>query len=152
MNTLICHKWGAFKYSEFGGFSFDSDGDLFVCTKDNPPQLIQPYNEDELRQLIRDGKLDSRDLGRFSGFGLAAARSDVPEQDANLPALLFLVRDGKGNVKLCNAQCLMGNMLLRKTVGDESTAHGSSLNCGINFAAFIGNPFLRSGDAEKDVG
>lgn len=23
---------------------------------------------------------------------------------------------------------------------------------GVNFAAYIGNPFLRSGDAEKDVG
>ena len=151
MNTLICHKWGAFKYSEFVDFSFDSDGDLFICTKDNPPQLIQPYNENELGQFIRDGKLNSRDLGCLDSFGSASANSNAPKQDSYLPSLLFLVRDCQGNVKLCNAQCLMGNMLLRKTVGDESTAHGSSLNCGINFAAFIGNPLLGVGNAFENV-
>lgn len=148
METLICHKWGAFKYSEFVAFSFDSDGDLFICTKENAPQPITPYPEDELRQLIRDGKLDSRDLGRFSGFGLAAARSDVPEQDANLPALLFLVRDGKGNVKLRNAESLVRSL----SVGSVDDAVHAGFDGGVNFAAYIGNPFLRSGDAEKDVG
>ncbi len=148
MNTLICHKWGAIKESQILGFVFDDKGKLFACTKENAPQPITPYPEDELRQLIRDGKLDSRDLGRFSGFGLAAARSDVPEQDANLPALLFLVRDGKGNVKLRNAESLVRSL----SVGSVDDAVHAGFDGGVNFAAYIGNPFLRSGDAEKDVG
>ena len=131
METLICHKWGAIKESQILGFVFDDKGKLFACTKENAPQPITPYPEDELRQLIRDGKLDSRDLGRFSGFGLAAARSDVPEQDANLPALLFLVRDNQDNIKLRNA---------------------NSLNGRSNFAAFLGNPRLCPVDEEKDFG
>lgn len=65
MNTLICHKWGAIKESQILGFVFDSEGKLFACPKENAPQPITPYPEDELRQLIRDGKLDPRDLGKF---------------------------------------------------------------------------------------
>ena len=148
METLICHKWGAIKESQILGFVFDDKGQLFACIKEVSPQPIAPYSEDELGQFIRDGKLDPRDLGRFGGFGLAASRSDVPEQDANLPALLFLVRDGKGNVKLRNAESLVRSL----SVGSVDDAVHAGFDGGVNFAAYIGNPFLRSGDAEKDVG
>lgn len=59
METLICHKWGAIKESQILGFVFDDKGKLFACTKENAPQPITPYPEDELMQSIRDGKLEN---------------------------------------------------------------------------------------------
>lgn len=147
MNTLICHKWGAIKESQILGFVFDDKGKLFACTKENAPQPITPYPEDELRQLIRDGKLDSRDLGRFSGFGLASANSNAPKQDSYLPSLLFIVRDGKGNIKLRNAETLVRSL----SVGSVDDAVHAGFDGGVNFAAYIGNPLLGVGNAFENV-
>lgn len=151
MNTLICHKWGAFKESEIVEFTFDQKGDLYVCTKDNEFKLIEPYNENELRQSIRDGKLNSCDLGCLDGFGFAAADSDTSKKDSYLPSLLFLVRDSQGNVKLCNAKCLIQNLMVGCFAGSECAPAGSGSNCGINFAAFIGNPHLCVGNTFENV-
>ena len=38
------------------------------------------------------------------------------------------------------------------SVGSVDDAVHAGFDGGVNFAAYIGNPFLRSGDAEKDVG
>lgn len=147
METLICHGWGAFKESEFSGFLFNLDGDLYCCAKDNEPQPIYPYDEDELWQSVRDGKLNPCELGRFNSLGLSAADSDVPKQNADLPALLFLVRDSKGNVKLCNAKRFVRSSL----DGSVSDAARASFDEGVNLAAFIGNPFLCRGDSLKNI-
>lgn len=135
METLICHKWGAIKESQILEFFWDDKEKLFLRTKENAPQPITPYPEDELMQSIRDGKLDPRDLGKFDCSDLSPLNNIPIEYNISpsytLPFLLFLVRDNQDNIKLRNA---------------------NSLNGRSNFAAFLGNPRLYPVDEEEDFG
>lgn len=72
---------------------------------------ICPIDIEKLRQNIRDGKLDPRDLQTFGGVFLSAADAETREDCDELAAFFFLVRDGKGNVKLCNADGFIASIL-----------------------------------------
>ncbi len=136
---LICHKWGAIKESECLGFSFGKDKKLYLCTRENTPQEIEPFEDFQLRQAIRDGKLDSSDLCSFAPID---THSDVSQKNAYFPAVVFLIRDCKGNVKLCDAKLDALSSKSTSTDCANFNAVGKGLSFGVNFSAFIGNPIL----------
>lgn len=72
---------------------------------------VHPISAQELRQNIRDGKLDPRDLRGFGGTFLPSPDAKTGENCDNMPALLFLLRDCKGNIKLCNSDGMVASVL-----------------------------------------
>lgn len=151
MDRLILHTNGAFKYEEFVGFSFGERGELFVCTKDNPPQRITPYDEETLRQSIRDSKFNFSEFCGFCGFASSDTDSHIIKQDANFPTLLILVRDSEGNVKLCDTKRFVVSAISTVARGTNNVPCCSCNDTGIYNTAFIGNPIFCVSNTEKDV-
>ena len=65
MKTFICVKQAAILLDAIIGISADNEGNVYIARDTTAPQLVEPYDEDELRQYIRDGKFDARDIGSF---------------------------------------------------------------------------------------
>ena len=152
MDTLIIHANGALKYSAFLAFSFGTDGVLYLCTKDNPPQGIVPFDEELLLQFIRDGKLNAGDLGCLGGLTPISSKPQAPEQDSDFPTLLFLIRDCKGNIKLCRAESFIGDTSRINSLGTDDNASVSCDHVGIYSSAFLGNFTLCTAHTKKDIG
>ena len=145
MKTFICVKQAAILLDAIIGISADNKGNVYIARDTTAPQLVEPYDEDELRQYIRDGKFDARDIGSFVAPLEGSACTEVCKQNADFPAFLFIVRDGKGNVKLCNAQFLCGTI---HASGDcENLPARVGVCAGINFSAFLFNFDLGIGNA-----
>lgn len=85
------------------------DIELEFCSGSWNPFRLEVYDLAELRQHIRHGKFNARNLGGFFGGGNAAADSHGAEDNSELPALIFLVADGKGNVELRNAESFIAS-------------------------------------------
>ena len=151
MDTLILHRFGAFKYSSVVSFFFENDGSFFACPQSGNPQRLFPYDLDELRQSVRDGKLDSGHFGALGGTALSATTVNNTEQNSNLPALLFLVADCEGNVELCETAFLSADFVSSPDRSIDFTAC-SDKNIGVNHAAFLGNFNLCVGNAFENFG
>lgn len=148
LDTLIIHKFGAVKYSSIEAFSISKDG-VFASGKNVSLQRIFPFDEEFLREAIRDGKLNPCDFGTLARLTFAPADTYAPEQNSNLPSLLFLVGDGQGNVKLCDAQFFI-HISDRVCGGKDNPA----CSCGyrrVNHAVVVGNFNLCGSDAFEDI-
>lgn len=83
------------------------DIELEYCSGSWNPFRLEVYDLAELRQHIRHGKFNARNLCGFFGSGNASADPHGTEDNTELPSLIFLVADGKGNVELRNAESLI---------------------------------------------
>lgn len=123
MKTFICVKRAAILLDAIIGISADNEGNVYIARDTTAPQLVEPYDEDELRQYIRNGELDACNIGCGDAAFELPADAETCEQNSNLPALLFVVRDRKGDVKFCDAQFALA---------------GCTADIGKNFAARVG--------------
>ena len=63
MKTFICVKRAAILLDAIIGISADNKGNVYIARDTTAPQLVEPYDEDELRQYIRNGELDACNIG-----------------------------------------------------------------------------------------
>lgn len=143
MNYFIKTKTFVLRESEILSWLLKNDK-LFVFTgKYDEPCLVIPFDELELGELIRNGKLNSTDGGCLQ-YPISST-SDVNSTNTypELPAFLFLVRDPDGNIKLCNLNHIAGKFGL-VFGSDGKTPAASGENTRIDFAAILFNSALRT--------
>lgn len=134
------------------GISLGENGKIFLSAKDSPVVEVFPFEEDALRKFIRDGKLDVSDLGSFAAFASCCAETEIAQQNANLPSLLFLVRDCKDNIKFSDIDVLLPrSRSVKRVCGADENTSGSCAHFRVNHSAFLGNFYLSFGDSLKDT-
>ena len=112
--------------------------------------IVVPYSLEKLRESVRNGEFNTADLGSLHIGAGNAADTDIPNQNPDFPAFLFLVRDSKGNVELRNAQSLRGGDRAASKPCDDMAAFVGQ-NFGVEFAAGISNRRLACVNAGEDT-
>lgn len=140
MKTFVCTKNSVFDFSELLSLNCDDNGIILCASKlRKGVGRILPYDEDELRQFIWDGKLDAGNLGAFISDFSPHAETDPSKGNTDFCTFLFLVRDAKGNIKLCDKDFL-------------APAKDAAARLNAGYAAFVFiNPFFRTGYTFDDA-
>ena len=142
---IFCFKNCSFKESAILGFRCYSNGIRIDISNGDFCEALA-YSVEDLRQAIGDFEFN---MCLVRGFGCGGdAAQNVKSRDfyANFPALVYVVRDGKGNIKFCDARHLSSAFVNMKNTC------GSYVDAWVNQSPVVCNIFLGVCDANENVG